>query len=106
MSIPFPEASPTLALTAAVLAGLIVINILVSVLADRFNMEFDMSTQKTNSMSEENIEFLRNLEQEVNITFCADKESYANGYMAYYAQQYGVSEDDVQYLYRQVRHNI
>ena len=93
----FKRGSYSLALTAAVLAGLIVINILVSVLADRFNMEFDMSTQKTNSMSEENIEFLRNLEQEVNITFCADKESYANGYMAYYAQQYGVSEDASNY---------
>ncbi len=93
----FKRGSYSLALTAAVLAGLIVVNILVSVLADRFNMEFDMSTQKTNSMSEENIEFLRNLEQEVNITFCADKESYANGYMAYYAQQYGVSEDASNY---------
>lgn len=93
----FKRGSYSLALTAAVLAGLIVVNILVSVLADRFNMEFDMSAQKTNSMSEENIEFLRNLEQEVNITFCADKESYANGYMAYYAQQYGVSEDASNY---------
>ncbi|MBO5019868.1 MAG: GldG family protein [Clostridia bacterium] len=93
----FKRGSYSLALTAAVLAGLIVINILVTVLADRFNMEFDMSTQKTNSMSEENIEFLRNLEQEVNITFCADKESYASGYMAYYAQQYGVSEDASNY---------
>ncbi len=93
----FKRGSYSLALTAAVLAGLIVINILVSVLADRFNMEFDMSAQKTNSMSEENIEFLRNLEQEVNIIFCADKESYASGYMAYYAQQYGVSEDASNY---------
>lgn len=89
--------SYSLAITAAVLAGIIVVNILVSVLADRFNMEFDMSTQKTNSMSEENIKFLRNLDQEVNITFCADQESYIGGYMAYYAQQYGVSEDASNY---------
>ena len=93
----FKRGSYSLALTAAVLAGLIVVNILVSALADRFNMEYDMSAQKTNSMSEENIEFLKNLEQEVNITFCADKESYASGYMAYYAQQYGVSEDASNY---------
>lgn len=93
----FKRGSYSLALTAAVLAGLIVVNILVSALADRFNMEYDMSAQKTNSMSEENIEFLKNLEQEVNITFCADKESYASGYMAYYAQQYGVSEDASSY---------
>ncbi len=93
----FKRGSYSLAITAAVLAGIIVVNILVSVLADRFNMEFDMSTQKTNSMTEENIEFLKNLDQEVSVTFCADKESYATGYMAYYAQQYGVSEDASQY---------
>ena len=93
----FKRGSYSLAITAAVLVGIIVFNILVSVLADRFNMEFDMSAQKTNSMTEENIEFLKNLDQEVNVTFCADKESYATGYMAYYAQQYGVTEDASKY---------
>ncbi len=93
----FKKGSYSLAITAAVLAGIIALNVLVSVLADRFNLEYDMSTQKTNSMSEENIEYLKGLEQEIDITFCADKESYAGGYMAYYAQQYGVSEDASQY---------
>lgn len=86
----------SLAITAAVLAGIIIFNVLVSALADRFNLEFDMTTQKTNSMTEENIEFLKGIEQEINLTFCANSDNYAE-YMAYYAQQYGVSENASNY---------
>lgn len=93
----------SLAITAAVLVGIIVFNILVSALADRFNLEFDMSAQKTNSISEDNIKFIKELEKEINIIFCADKESYTSGYMAYYAQQYGVSEDASQYYNQTIK---
>lgn len=89
--------SYSLAITAAVLAGLIVINVLVSALADRFNLEYDMSTQKTNTMSKENIEFIKDIDKEIEITFCADKESYASGGMAYYSQQYGITADASDY---------
>lgn len=87
----------SLAITAAVLAGLIVINILVSALSNRFNLDFDMSTQKTNTMSKENIEFIKKVEKEVEITFCADKDTYATGEMSYYSQQYGVTADASEY---------
>ncbi len=77
----------SLAITAIVLAGLIVFNWLVSSLADRFNLEFDMTVDKKNSISEENIEYIKNLDADVTVTVCATEEYYAD-YMAYYAQNY------------------
>lgn len=77
----------SLAITALVLAGLIVFNWLVSSLSDRFNLEFDMTTDKKNSMTEQNVEYIKNLDAEVNITVCGTEEYYAD-YMRYYAQNY------------------
>lgn len=77
----------SLAITAIVLAGLIVFNWLVSSLADRFNLEFDISADKKNSISEENVDYIKNLDADVNITVCGNEDEYAD-YMAYYAQYY------------------
>lgn len=84
-------------ITAAVLAGLIVFNVLVTVLAQRVNLEFDMSLTAQNSMSEENIDFVKNLDKEVTVTVCAKAEDYVGDYMNYYAQQYGVTETYTDY---------
>ncbi len=84
-------------ITAAVLAGLIVFNVLVNVLAQRVNLEFDMSLTAQNSMSEENIDFVKNLDKEVTVTVCAKAEDYVGDYMNYYAQQYGVTETYTDY---------
>lgn len=77
----------SLAITAIVLAGLIVFNWLVSSLADRFNLEFDMTADKKNSISEKNIEYIKNLDADVTVTVCGTEEDYAE-YMSYYAQNY------------------
>ena len=84
-------------ITAAVLAGLIVFNVLIAVLAERVNLEFDMSLTEQNSMSEENIEFVKGLDKEVTVTMCAKADDYVGEYMNYYAQQYGVSESYTDY---------
>ena len=89
----------SVAITAAVLAGLIVLNVLVNALSNRFVLEFDMSTEKENSMSADNIKYLKDLDKEVNITVCAEKDGYTGGYMSYYAQNlYGVSSDASKYF--------
>jgi len=77
----------SLAITAIVLVGLIVFNLLVGALANRFNLEFDMTSNKKNSMSEENVEFIKNLDADVNVTVCGTEDDYAE-YMQYYAQNY------------------
>ncbi len=88
----------SMAITAAVLAGIIIFNVLVSALADRFVLEFDMSAEKINSFSEENIEYLKKLNDEVEIIVCATDTDYVS-YMSYYAQNmYGISTDPTEYF--------
>lgn len=94
----------SVAITAAVLVGIILINVLVSALSSRFVLEFDMSAQKENSMSEENIDYLKNLDSEVEIIVCATPEDYVGGYMGYYAQNlYGVTSDASEYFKQTVK---
>lgn len=82
-------------ITALVLTGLIVFNWLIGVLGDRYHLEFDMTPDKKNSISDENIDFIENLENEVNITICGTKENFANYvlsgyyYSSYYSTGYG-----------------
>ena len=85
--------SYSLAITAAVVAGAIILNILVGALTDRFVLEFDMSLNKDNSISEGNIEYIKGIEDKVTVTVCADEETYSS-YMGYYAQQYYSVSDD------------
>lgn len=94
----------SVAITAAVLAGIVVLNILVGALSKRFVLEYDMSTQKENSMSSDNIDYLKKLDTDINITVCADEEGYVGGYMSYYAQNlYGVSSDASDYFKQTVK---
>ena len=94
----------SVAITAAVLAGIIILNVLVGALSKRFVLEFDMSAEKENSMSEENIDYLKNLDAEVQITVCATPEDYEGGYMSYYAQNlYGVTSDATDYYKQTIK---
>lgn len=78
--------------TACALAGLILLNAVVGLLADRFVLEFDMSEQKINTISKENIDFIKSVKDDVTVIFCAEKSQYAE-YMVTYAQEYSVMED-------------
>lgn len=94
----------SVAITAAVLAGIILLNVLVSALSTRFVLEFDMSAEKENSMSEENIDYLKSLDSEVQITVCATPEDYEGGYMSYYAQNlYSVTSDATDYYKQTIK---
>ena len=88
----------SVAITAAVLAGIIILNVLVGALSNRFVLEFDMSADKENSMSEENIDYIKSLDTEVEIVVCATPDDYVGGYMSYYAQnKYSVTADAKDY---------
>lgn len=93
----FKKGSYSLAVTAAFIAAVIIFNILVGALSDRFVLEFDMSAEKSNSISEENLEYIKNIEDDINVIFCAQPDDYVGGYMTYYAQAYGVTEDATEY---------
>lgn len=88
----------SVAITAFVLAGIIVLNILVGVLSKRFMLEFDMTSEKAYTISEDNLDYIKDLDAKVQITVCADKENYVGGYMSAYAQNlYSVTEDATNY---------
>lgn len=93
----FKRGGYSIAITAAVLAGVIIVNVLLTALSNRFVLEFDMSSDKINSISEENVEYIKNLDSEVNVIMCAKADEYTGSYMAYYAQQYGITEDYTEY---------
>ena len=98
------KGSFSVAITAAVLAGIILLNVLVGALSKRFVLEFDMSAEKENSMSEENIDYLKNLDTEVEIIVCATPEDYEGGYMSYYAQNlYSVTSDATDYYKQTIK---
>lgn len=78
--------------TACALAALILLNAVVGLLADRFVLEFDMSEQKVNTISKENVDFIKSVKEPVSVIFCADESQYAE-YMVTYAQEYSVLED-------------
>lgn len=83
----FKRGGISVAITAVALALLILLNVLVSVLSDRFHLEFDISSQKVSTISEENLKFIKDVENEVTITVCASEDNYLE-YMNYYAQNY------------------
>ena len=98
----FKRGGYAVAITACVLAGIILFNWLVSVLADRFNLEIDMTSAKQNSISEENLDYIKAVENEVEIIFCAEEEAYAGGMMSQYASYYhSVSDSNDSSYYQQ-----
>ena len=91
------------AITAIFIAGVIVLNILVVALNNRFVLEYDMTADKHNSIAKENIEYIKNVEEEVNITVCATEEGYSSGEMAYYASMLYGTENAPDYYQQTVK---
>lgn len=94
----FKRGGYAVAITAVVLAGIIVFNVLLSAIASRFMLEYDMTSGKTNTINEENISYIQEIESEVTVTMCAKAEDYYGGYMDYYAKNlYGLTSDHSDY---------
>ena len=86
------KGSYSAAIIVLVLVALILLNWLVSTLGDRFHLEFDMSPEKINSMSSENIDYIKGIKDEVSVIVCSAEKTYAD-YMDAYAQNYyGISD--------------
>lgn len=69
----------SIAITALVIAIIVGFNILIGAIADRFVLEYDMTADKKHSISnEDNIEFIKKVNEEITITVCSNKEDYVN----------------------------
>lgn len=96
----FKKGGFSLAITALVLAGLILFNWIVSSLGDRFDLTYDMTADKKNSISEENIEYLKTVKDDVSVVVCCPESMYIE-YMQYMSEAYGVtltSVSDLEYF--------
>ncbi len=92
----FKRGGYAIIITAVVLIGIIAFNILLSALSNRFMLVYDMTADKVNSISEDNIKFIRDIDKEVKLIVCAKQEEYSN-YMSYYAQEYNVNDNSGAY---------
>ncbi|MEE0946991.1 MAG: GldG family protein [Acutalibacteraceae bacterium] len=83
----FKRGGYAIAIIALVIAVSIILNVLVGLLANRVTLEFDMTTDKKNSISADNAEYLKTVNRDVKIYVLApDAESYHSGGMAQAAQ--------------------
>lgn len=93
----FKRGGISLAVTAIVLVALIVLNVLVSALSKRFNLDFDMSADKVNTISDENVKFIKGVKDDITLTVCATEDNYLS-YISYYSQNYYKAEANTDYF--------
>jgi len=72
------KGSYSIAITALVIVMIVAFNVLISAIADRFVLEYDMTTEKKNSISSDNIDFIKSVDEEILITVCAPEDGYIN----------------------------
>ena len=111
----FRHGSYALAVTAVIIAGVILLNVLMGVLSERGVLSFDVTSSKVNTMSEDNIEFLKSIDKKVSITVLSTEDAYTGGSMNEFSSNYmGVVDDGGYYTqtvnilkqYQQINKNI
>lgn len=63
-------------LSVIVIAGIVLFNVIMGILADRYPLSFDLSEDKTFSLSEQGIAVAESLQKEVQITVFADESMF------------------------------
>jgi len=92
------KGSYSIAITALVIVFIVAFNILISAIADRYVLEYDMTIEKKNSISEDNINFIKKIDDKILITVCASEEQYINAIYSVATGEeglggYGMSQD-------------
>ncbi len=93
----FRHGSYAVAIIAVVIVGVIVLNVLMGILSERGVLSFDITADKLNSMSEENIEYLKTIDKKVTITMLSTADSYTGGTMNEFSANYLYVVDDSSY---------
>ncbi len=76
----FKHGSYAIALTAAFVAVVILLNIGATLLSSKVNLSVDLTANKDFSVSEENKDYIKNVERNVNIVVCCDRDTYVSSY--------------------------
>lgn len=86
--------------TVILIAILVAVNILSTVIADRFPTTIDATADSANTLSDNNIKFLKSINEKVEIIVCASREAYTGSEMVNYAyNNYYVQENATPYNY-------
>ena len=86
------------AITAIVLAAIIILNILVFSLSSKVTLEFDTTSEKVNSISKENKNYLKGINEDIEIIVCGKKDEYATTMNNYAQGIYGVTVENPEYF--------
>ncbi len=80
-------------IVAVVLVVVIVLNVLFSVTGDRLHLSWDLSSNKSFSISSANLNYIKTVDEDITVTVCATEEDYIGEYLTEYAAYYYSAED-------------
>lgn len=89
------------ALIAIVLVAVVVVNIIATALVARFPLEVDLTSTGENTVSEENVDYIKNVDNEVSIVVCATEDGYTGGYLSSFAYSTYMAQDSTGLYYSQ-----
>ena len=100
-NVNFAKRSTFMILSGAILlAVLILVNVVSAVIANKLPTTLDVTTDNSNSLTQENINFIKGITSDVTVTVCAPRESYTGADMVNYAYNtYYVQENNTPYNY-------
>ncbi len=98
------SAAYSTAFAAIIIAAVVALNVIVSALGNAFPLSVDMSSGAENSLTEENIKFLKTVKKDVNIYVLSDEDDYKGDYYSYYVNQaYSTSDSTGKYFAQTVK---
>ena len=100
-NVNFAKRSTFMILSGAILlAVLILVNVVSAVIANKLPTTLDVTTDNSNSLTQENINFIKSITSDVTVTVCAPRDSYTGADMINYAYNtYYVQENNTPYNY-------
>ncbi len=89
-----------LATTIIFIVALVLVNLLATVIAQKLPTTIDATDYEANTLSDNNIKFIKSIKEKVEITVCATREGYTGSEMTNYAyNNYYVQENSTPYNY-------
>lgn len=77
-------------LTVVVIAMVVLVNVAVSLLSDRVNLTFDLTSDKKFEISQESIDYINTLTEDIEIVTMVDEDMFKDTTNIYYKQAYEV----------------
>lgn len=88
----FKHGSLATVITVGFIVALVLINVVATLLLERFPLTIDLTSDKRFKLTEESVSYIKNLKEEVSITVLADENTFKNNGV-YYKQAYEIIKD-------------